>query len=199
MRRPALLAAGAAAVALLAAGCGSSGGSATVPELVRAPPQTADLGWTEQYPTGKSALVFGVSSFAVTRDGWAADISVENRTAVGWKVGDPTAELQFGVMLFPNNDLGALEQSSQNGDLPAIRQAVRFVPALPSVLAPGARWRGVMSAPGALAGSLWVRLSFGPFVSLGVPPNGAVSPVVWFTDHAHQLVAVSAAPAQTTS
>jgi len=199
MRLPASLATGAVAVGLLAAGCGSSG-SVTVPALVKAPPQKADLGWVEQYPTGKSALVFSVSSFAVTRAGWAADVSVENRTAVGWKVGDPTtsAELQFGVMLFPNDDLGALEQRSQTGDLPAIRQAARFEPALPSVLAPGARWRGTMSAAGALAGGLWIRLSFGPFASLGVPPAGAVSPVVWFTDHAHQLVQVGAVPAQAT-
>jgi hypothetical protein len=197
MRCLAVLAPIGAAFALLGAGCGSSGGSGAVPVVVRAPPQKASLGWEETYPTEKPALVFGVRSFTVTRDGWAADISVENRSGVGWEVGDPRYEagLQFGVMLFPDDDLKALEDRNRRGDLPAIRQAAAYRPALPSVLRPGATWRGTISAPGALAGGLWVRISFGPFVSVSDPPAGAASPVVWFTDHAYQLTEVSAEPA----
>ena len=53
----------------------------------------------------------------------------------------------------------------------------------------------VRQGPGALAGGLWVRLSFGPFVSAADPPEGAASPVVWFTDHAYRLEEVEAEPA----
>ena len=197
MRRLAALATLAAALALLGAGCGSSGGSGAVPAVVRAPPQQATLGWEETYPAEQPALVFGVRSFSVTSTGWAADISVENRSDVGWEVGDQRLEagLQFGVMLFPDDDLQALEGRNRRGDLPGIRQATSYRPALPSVLRPGSTWRGTISAPGALAGGLWVRISFGPFVSVSAPPAGAASPVVWFTDHAYRLTEVAAEPA----
>ncbi len=98
-------------------------------------------------------------------------------------------------MLFPNDDLDELEHRNRSGDLPAIRHATSYRPALPSVLRPGTTWRGTISAPGALAGGLWVRLSFGPFVSVGDPPDGAAPQVVWFTDHAYHLAEVAGEPA----
>ncbi len=183
-------------VAVTVVGCGS-GESPSVPAAVKAPPQTARLGWEEHYPAGKAALVFGVSSFTVTSDGWTADLSVENRSQVGWEVGDPrdAASRAFGVLLFPTDDLDELDRRNRSGDLPAIRQATSYTPALPLVLRPGQTWRGTIAAPGALAGGLWVRLSFGPFTSVGEPPEGAQPQVVWFTDHAHQLDQVDAEPA----
>ena len=63
------------------------------------------------------------------------------------------------------------------------------------VLEPGVTWRGTISAPGALAGGLWVRIVFGPFSSVGEPPEGAPSPVSWITDHAYHLEEVVAVPA----
>ena len=182
-------------VTVALAGCGSSG--TNVPAAVKAPPQTARLAWEEPYPADGAALVFGVSSFTVTRTGWVARISVENRSQVGWSVGDPrdVAARAFGVLLFPNDDLDELERRNRSNDLPAIRPATSYRPALPVVLRPGASWEGTISAPGALAGGLWVRLSFGPFASVGDPPQGADPRVVWFTDHAHQLVQVRAEPA----
>ena len=182
--------------AVAAAGC-AAGDPVAVPATVRAPPQTARLGWEEPYPAEKPALVFGVESFTVTRTGWSARISVENRSKGGWEVGDSryAAELAFGVLLFPNDDLDELERRNRSRDLPAIRPATAYSPALPRVLKPGATWRGTISAPGALAGGLWARLSFGPFVSVGKPPAGADTLVVWFTDHAHHLDEVEADPA----
>ena len=69
--------------------------------------------------------------------------------------------------------------------------------ALPVVLESGKTWAGTISAPGALAGGLWVRLSFGAFASVGEAPDVVASPVVWFTDHAYHLDAasISAQPA----
>ena len=184
-------------VALTVTGCGATDTTVAVPAAVKAPPQTARLGWEEPYPAAKAALVFGVSSFTVTRSGWAADLSVENTSQVGWEVGDPAkaAARAFGVLLFPNDDLDELDRRNRSGDLPAIRPAASYTPALPLVLRPGQTWRGTISAPGPLAGGLWVRISFGPFTSVGDPPEGAQPQVVWFTDHAHRLAEVDAEPA----
>ena len=194
--RPTLLASfGTLTACIIMAGCG--GGGTPVPATVKAPPQTARLGWEEKYPAEGAALVFGVSTFSVTRNGWKAEVSVENRSKVGWEVGDSrrTVERAFGVLLFPNNDLDELDRRNRSGDLPAIRPATSFHPALPVVLRPGETWKGTMAAPGALAGGLWVRLSFGTFSSVGEPPKGASPHVVWFTDHAHELDQVAADPA----
>jgi hypothetical protein len=182
-------------VALGITGCAAT--TTTVPAAVKAPPQTERLNWRERYPAAKPALVFGVSRFTVTRDGWTAEISVENTSTVAWSVGDPleAALRQFGVLLFPNDDLNELERRSRSGDVPALRAATRYLPALPETLRPGETWKGMIAAPGALAGGLWVRLSFGPFTSLGDPPEGAQTPVVWFTDHAYRLAQVEASPA----
>ncbi len=182
-------------VADAVSGCGSNG--TPVPATVKAPPQTTRLAWEEPYPAAGAALVFGVSSFTVTRNGWKADVSVENRSQVGWEVGDPRRAVgrAFGVLLFPNDDLDELDRRNRNGDLPSIRPATSYSPALPLVLRPGKTWKGTIAAPGALAGGLWVRLAFGTFASIGKPPEGAQPQVVWFTDHAHQLDQVVADPA----
>jgi hypothetical protein len=174
-------------VALLLGGCGSS--PAPFRPAVKAPPQRARLDWVERYPEGKAALVFGVKSLGVTKTGWYADISVENRSDVGWEVGAPRFSLEraFGVLLFATGKIDELERRNMNGTLPAIRNATRYVPALPVVLEPRQKWSGRISAPGPLAGGLWVRVSFGTFTSIGDPPPGAESRVVWFTDHAHRL------------
>ena len=176
-------------------GCAS--GTVEVPATIKAPPQTAKLDWKERYPGTQPALVFGVSRFTVTRTGWKADISVENTSTVAWTVGDPSVgpELAFGVVLFPNDDLDDLERRNRNQDLPALRAATTYAPSLPERIEPGHTWQGTMSAPGALAGGLWVRLSFGPFASVGAPPKGAQTPVVWYTDHAYRLEQVAGDPA----
>ena len=92
--------------ALGLAGCGTTGEPTTVPARLAAPPQTAKLEWLEPYTPKAAALVFGVTAFTVTADGWSANISVENRSDVGWKIVDRghEDELGFGVMLFPTGD-----------------------------------------------------------------------------------------------
>jgi hypothetical protein len=186
-------------VLLLLALTGCAGNSVPLPAAVKAGPQTAKLGWVEPYPAEKPALVFRVASFTVTPTGWSARISVENTSDIGWAVGGKkyAAELAFGVMLFPNDDQKEFEQRTRNNELPAIRAATSYTPALPTVLESGQTWSGVIAAPGALAGGLWVRVSFGPFRSVGEPPEGVEPSLVWFTDHAYHLdeAAVSAQPA----
>jgi len=181
--------------AVLTAGCASQ--AVTVPPTIRAAPQTERLDWRESYPATNPALVFGVSRFTVTHDGWKADISIENTSSIGWIVGDPRfpSYREFGVLLFPDDDLKELERRTRDGNVPGLRAATSYTPALPETIAPGETWRGTIAAPGALAGGLWVRIAFGPFSADGKPPEGAQTPVVWYTDHAYQLAQVDAVPA----
>ena len=76
---------------------------------------------------------------------------------------------------------------SADGDLPGLRAASTYTPALPARLVPGAHWRGTIAAPGSLAAGLYVRLVLGPFVAVGDPPDGMERGFSWITDHAHRL------------
>ena len=173
--------------ACLLAGCGSSEEPATLP--TRAPPQQAELGWEEQLPETGDALVFRAHRLEVTESGWQADVEVENRTKIAWRLGGPGTGIarSFGVMLFPTDELEDLERRSRDGELPGLRAARRFSPALPVRLAPGARWRGTIAAPGPLAAGLYLRIVYGPFVAVGDPPEGMQPGFSWITDHAHRL------------
>jgi hypothetical protein len=127
--------------------------------------------------------------FAVTVDGWEAEIEVENRTQVPWRVGGAAVDIasSFGVMLFPTGSLDEVEQRSQDDELPGLRAAQQFAPPLPARLAPGGRWRGTIGARGSLAAGLYVRLVYGPFVAIGDAPEGMQPGFSWITDHAHRL------------
>lgn len=175
------------ALALLVSACGSS--ESSVQQATAAPPQRAELDWEERYPEAGPGLVFRVRAFAVTEEGWEADLEIENRTAIPWGVGDdPVAVGQsFGIMLFATGDLEEVEQRSREGDLPGLRPARAFAPTLPTRLEPGGRWRGTASAPGSLAAGRHVRVVFGPLAAVGEPPDGMASQLQWITDHAHRL------------
>ena len=126
-------------VAVLLSGCGADGTPTPLPTEA-APPQAAELGWTEQLPKTGDALVFHVYRFAVTRSGWEADVEVENRTDIAWRLPGAVEAVptSFGVMLFRTDDLDEVESRSANGDLPGLREASTYMPALPARLAPGA-------------------------------------------------------------
>jgi hypothetical protein len=80
-----------------------------------------------------------------------------------------------------------VEQRSDASDLPGLRPARTFDPQLAPRLAPGASWRGTISAPGNLAAGRYVRVVFGPLVAVGKPPEGVPARFVWITDHAYRL------------
>ena len=173
--------------AALLAGCQSSETPPLPPGA--APPQRTELGWVERYPAEGPSLVFEAHSFAVTADGWTADVEVENETEASWEVVQVTrpGEGSFGVMLFTSDDPGEVEGRSREGDLPGLRPARSFEPPLPARLSPGASWRGTISAPGPLAAGLYVRLVFGPFVAVGDPPDDMGTQFSWITDNAYEL------------
>jgi hypothetical protein len=172
----------------LLTGCGGDETPTPLPTEA-APPQAAELGWTEQLPKTGDALVFRVHRFVVKRDGWEADLEVENRTEIPWRLPGAVGAVptSFGVMLFRTDELEEVERRSADGDLPGLREASTYRPRLPSRLAPGARWRGTIAAPGSLAAGLYVRFVLGPFVAVGDPPEGMERGFSWITDHAHRL------------
>jgi hypothetical protein len=174
-------------LALLAAGCGSEG--RPLPPARAAPPQNAELNWLESFGQGSARIFFGVDRFEVLKNGWRAEISLSNRTPVRYSVGDPESSLsrQWGVMLFQSGDVRHLEQLNRAGELPPVRAADTFDPPLPLVLEPDQTWKGVIEARGALAAGRWLRIVFGALVAIGQAPRGFPDPLVWITDHAHQL------------
>ena len=180
--------AGLAILVAAAAGCGGEEAPQTLPTEA-APPQRAELGWEEQLPETGAALVFRVHRFAVTSDGWEAEVEVENRTEIAWRLPGAVDAVptSFGVMLFTSDELDEVEERSREGDLPGLREAESYEPGLPARLAPGADWRGVIAARGSLAAGLYVRLVLGPFVAVGDPPEGMQAGFSWITDHAHRL------------
>lgn len=180
MRRTLLLLA-----AVLLGGCGPA-----EPEPIRlaerAEPQSHDLRWRELYPGTKERLVFEVHRLEVTAKGWRAEVSVTNETRIPFSTGGP-AERQYGLMLFADDDLEALQEASAAGALPPVREARTISPPLPPRLAPGATWRATLSAPGALAAGSVVRVAFGPLIAEGEAP-GEMQPVVyWITDRSRRL------------
>ena len=169
---------------LLVAGCGSEAGE-PLPDARSAEPQAAVLNWKESYPATGERLVFGVRSFELTEEGWTSEISIENRTKIAFDLGEgpPTA---FGVVLLPDDDLKTLdEMTSRDGLL--LREPTTIEPGPPEVLEPGETWRATISAPGSLADSAYLRVSFGPLVAVGKPPKDMQPNVVWITDRSYRL------------
>jgi hypothetical protein len=182
----------------LVTGCESDDGAPTPPATRAAPPQREELGWMERTPPTGPGLVFRVHWFEVTETGWKADVEIENRSGLPWELGadDVAVEQSFGIMLFATDGLEEVEQRSADGDLPALRAAQAFMPALVAELAPGEDWRGVISSPGSLAAGRYVRVVFGPLIALDEVPPGLPSRFVWITDHAYRLRGPGATVAQ---
>jgi hypothetical protein len=171
---------------LFAAGCGTEAEPLREPVAQPASPQTAALGWREAYAAGGQALRFFVDELRVTAEGWEADVAVVNDTKLAWRIGHGV-ESRFGVQLFADDDLEALEEAVREGRLPPERRARSFEPEPPRVLQRRAEWRGTIAAPGKLAAGAYVRVVFGPFVATVEPPEELGTHVVWITDHAHRL------------
>lgn len=160
-----------------------------VPPARAAAAQSAELGWSEPFPTVGPALVFRVHRVAVTEGGWTAEVEIENRTEVEWEIGaDRVAVAQsFGVMLFETGTLDEVERRGRDGNLPGLRAVDRFEPPVPPRLVPGRRWRTTISARGTLAAGRYLRIVFGPLITRAEPPEGMQPRFVWITDHAYRL------------
>ncbi len=178
------------AAALLAGCSGSDAGSPAATAPVKAArPQRAELDWVERYPEKGPGLVFRVSSFAVTKGGWEAEIAFDNASGAHWELPEAQEAYKrvFGVMLFATDGLEELERLNKDGQLPTVRRADRFAPPLVTFLPAGESWKGRISARGALPAGTFVRIVFGPFIAVADPPKGMDERVIWITDEALEL------------
>jgi hypothetical protein len=171
---------------VLAAGCATEAEPLREPLAQPAKPQTAALGWREAHAAEGQALRFVVDELRVTENGWEADVAVVNDTRLAWRIGRG-ADARFGVQLFADDDLEALQEAAAEGRLPPERRARSFSPEPPLVLQRRAEWRGTIAAPGKLPAGAYVRVVFGPFSATAEPPEDLGTSVVWITDHAHRL------------
>ncbi len=172
---------------LAAAGCSTASQVEPAEPVRPAEPQTAELHWREAYPDTGPQLRFYVDRLVVRKDGWSADIAVENATAIPFRLGTQPVDLDFGLMLFESASLDELESASKSGTLPSLRRAITIEPPPTETIAPGTTWRATMSAPGSLVDGSYARVSFGPFVAEGDPPPGMEPVVRWITDKAHEI------------
>ena len=201
MRRPLLL----LFLVPALAGCGTAATS-SLPSAHASSPQRARLGWVESIGDRSGRLLFGVRAFEVTKDGWRADISLTNDTAVPFAVGsaDLPGSRAFGLMLFSTGAHSELESRNAKSSLPTIRPAETFVPPLPKVLQPHRTWAGTIGARGPLAAGTWARIVFGalfpgqrieagslipskPTVPDSLRKANVGSDLIWITDHAYRL------------
>jgi hypothetical protein len=181
MRRTVLLA------VLLLTGCAATPESKPVPLARAAEPQHVELGWRESYPSTGERLRFAVDALDVREGGWSVEIAVSNDTHTTFELGVNPTQLSFGLMLFATGGLEELKEANRAGRLPPVRLADAMEPAPPDVLAPGATWRTTLSGPGSLADGSYIRVSFGPLVAIGEPPEGMLPTVFWITDRSHKL------------
>jgi len=171
---------------LLVSGCGAEA-PGSLPNAQPAEPQVAELDWRESYPARGRRLTFGVDRLEVTADGWSAEVSIANGTRIRFELDKRPQQLAFGLMLFEDGNLETLDEEARNGRLPPLREAVEIEPPPPAVLAPAETWSATISAPGSLADSSYVRVSFGTLVAEREPPEGLLPSVVWITDKAYRL------------
>src|SRR5918992_3779678 len=68
------------------AGCGTEPEREPIRPARPAPPQTAAVGWREEYGVQGQALRFVVDELRVTAEGWSVDVAVVNDTRVAWRI-----------------------------------------------------------------------------------------------------------------
>jgi len=156
--------------------------TATGSRSVAAGPQKVTLGWRESHGPAGEELVFSVETLEVSRRGWQAKLSVENRSSDSYEV-ISTLDRPFGLMVLSTGDYDELIEQDEGDTLPAVRPATRYEPRLPKILEPGDSWVGTISAPGALVANSWIRVVFGALVSVVEPSDG----FTWISDRAYRL------------
>ena len=170
----------AAALALVLAGCGSTDGS----QIGRpAEPRTIELGWTER--SESPAFVYRVDRLILRRDGWSADVAVENRSPRDFQIRRPhrPGGSLFGLVLLESESRKELSELTAGlRKEPPFLQPDRIAPALPRSLRAGSSWRGTLSGSTVLRRGTVVRVVFGRFQGDGRP-----SVFTWVTNHALRL------------
>jgi hypothetical protein len=173
---PALL----ALVVFLVAGCGSGPPG---PELAPpAQPGTLNLGWVER--DHKDNFTFRVDRLVIGEDGWSAEVSASNGSNTPFRL----QEGSVGLVLLDTSTTAELNRLT--GDLehaPPSLKPDRLRPPPPTVLGPGAVWRGSISGSEVLRQGSVVRVLFGPYSSAGERFRSEATEFFWVTDHSVRL------------
>jgi hypothetical protein len=132
--------------------------------------------WEESAKDGKVPVMgFRVDSLTFGKQSWSAHVTFTNLSQQTIKIG-----ANFGAAIFDNSKTEDLSRAI------GFALALRFSPARPQALAPGASWHGTIGGDGTLNASASVRYArvvFGPL--RGLP--GQKGAVYWVTDHALRL------------
>ena len=157
--------------------CGSR--STSAPAQTR----TITLGWHEETGAPGARFVVEVQRLIVRPNGWSVTAAVTNKTHVTFMVGRPhhPGETEFGVVVLPNADLGALDAAG-----PGV-YATSLQPPVPHSLAPGDGWRGTFTGRGRLENGRYVRIELGRFTTVGPAQEGVPWRFSYITDHVTRL------------
>ena len=136
----------------------------------------AKVVWEEQAKDGSVPVMgFRVDSLTFNKQSWSARVALTNLSTKTITIG-----ANFGAAIFDDGKTEDLRRAI------GFAAALRFSPARPRALAPGASWSGTIGGDGTLsssAGVRYARLVFGPLG--GIP--GQKGAVYWLTDHALTL------------
>jgi hypothetical protein len=167
-----------AALALLTVALAGCGAGPERPTLAPpATPRTIQLDWVERLqPAG---LTFRVDRLVVGEDGWRASVSMTNRSRSQYRVGRDAV----GLVLLETGTRRELERLTEElVRIPPSISPDTVTPRPPTILRPGASWRGELSGAVVLRSGSFVRVLFGPFSRVGARDREA-SDVHWVTDH----------------
>jgi hypothetical protein len=167
--------------AVVLGGCGSGD---EVRVAAPAERRALELGWHEE--SAESGLLFHVHRLVIRRDGWRVVASVANRSSVGYAIRRPhhPGESMFGLVLLETVTRKELRQLTADfTKAPPFLKPDEIVPPLPTVLASGSSWRGMMAGSRILRRGSVVRVLFGRFERTRGDPGY----LLWVTEHAVRL------------
>ena len=132
--------------------------------------------WDEKAKDGTVPVMgFRVDSLTFSKQSWSAHVTFTNLSKQTIRIG-----ANFGAAIFGDSKTEDLNRAI------GFAVALRFSPARPQALSPGASWNGTIGGDGTLSSSASVRYArvvFGPL--RGLP--GQKGAVYWVTDHALRL------------
>jgi SAM-dependent methyltransferase len=171
------------ALAVLAAGCGSTG------RVDWAAPQTLDLGWRSGCGPRGHVVDVRFRRLELRRTGWRVSAGIDNRTGLTLQIARPHVRRGtfFGLAVFRSAAAGEVSRRAAAQALHPPLVAARFIPPLPRTLRPGQRWEGSFTGRGRIPSGRFVRVVVGRFTITGRPPRGLYRGFLCVSDRARRV------------
>ena len=133
-------------------------------ELDEAPPQRLALDWSSAVT---DPIGLDVASLTIMRGRWEVRASLANRTDRAYAIGKPHAleGTETGLLVLKSGATDEVARAAAEQRIRPQLVADSFVPSLPRVLRPGARWRGRFGGRGVPPRGAFVRVVVGRFSS----------------------------------